>query len=312
MIFNLLNRNPIARMELAYQRKQKRHFLLNAVLYILPIALGAITLGLYVWLGFTKAEITRTQFSDFALGFGVSVVFAHFGLILRTLYLASSAMGRDKHYPQRWETLLLTGVSARSIIFGKWSAVVQMLWREYLLLGILRTIAVFMTSIRAYPVDDMRFLSLSLMISAGLILIPLTLANLCFTAACGVMTSIQIKQGAVPVAFMVRTVVCVLTVAVPLLYLLIFSWRVIGLETYTPLYIVVMRYTQALFSNGASLVTDLTLDDAFRLRNPSALFEYMGVSIPLYGVLTWMMLSIARWRAEHLGALRPREVKSIP
>ncbi len=142
MILDGLKDNALTRTELFYQRKQKRHFLLYALLFTLPLALAAISLGLYGWIVAGAPQIIGTIFSGVSFGYSLAVVITHFGIILNTLYIASSAVAREKRETQRWDALILTGVSARAIVLGKWWAIIRTLWREYLLLTVLRTIAI--------------------------------------------------------------------------------------------------------------------------------------------------------------------------
>jgi uncharacterized membrane protein (DUF485 family) len=308
MIFDGLKRNPLIQRELFYQRQQKPPVLFFALFYILPTALALISLGLYIWLANDAPLLVRTLFGGVSFGFSVSVVIAHFGLMLRTLYVASSAVARDKHQGQRWEMLVLTGIDAHAIVFGKWWAVVQTLWREYLILGLLRTLGVVVWATTTYFARPMLPLP-PLVLWAGAAILTMTFANLCFTAACGVLTSMQIKQSVVPVGFIVRAGVCLLFVGSFLLFLYIFDWDTIGLEMYTQLYTSVMRDIPSLLSNGTTLArTLMTNTDGSLAILPAKLW---GIGIPLlvYGVMTWFVLRVTQWRAEHFGALRVKEVK---
>lgn len=61
-------------------------------------------------------------------------------LVLRILYRAMSIAGRERTSVQNWETFILTGVDARSVLMAKWQVVVRSLWREFLVLGFLRAL----------------------------------------------------------------------------------------------------------------------------------------------------------------------------
>ncbi len=115
-----------------YQHIWKRVY---AVLIFLTLwAIGSLLL-------FPNVPLVATHQVSFA-GVLILIGQAVISLILlqRTLIRATLIAGRERTSAWNWETFVLTGVDARTVIVGKWKAVVQSLWREYMLLGILRAI----------------------------------------------------------------------------------------------------------------------------------------------------------------------------
>jgi hypothetical protein len=117
----------------------------------------------------------------------------HFRLLFRTLAMTAHATQRER-LPSHWEALLMTGVSARRFIFGKWGAHVRLLWRDWLLLALLRAGAVLAISpfiatlIYFNPQDALQQMPpIAAVGLAALAVIGLTLLNGLFTTACGIL-----------------------------------------------------------------------------------------------------------------------------
>lgn len=71
--------------------------------------------------------LTAASVTSFLLGF---MLFLHFLLLItRALQLSSSMISREKQ-ARSWELLVLTGVTARQIVLGKWRSTLTLLWRQ--------------------------------------------------------------------------------------------------------------------------------------------------------------------------------------
>ena len=127
----MLTENPIARFELnRMQRKFSLHgasYWFRLVAYFCILLVAAIPLFIYIG----EPEL-------FVLGFMLIVIApAQLILVLRTLMQAGESTLLQRQTGM-WDTLLITGMSARQIISGKRDAVVQAMWAEWMLLAIAR------------------------------------------------------------------------------------------------------------------------------------------------------------------------------
>jgi hypothetical protein len=306
MLLNTLKDSAITRTELFYQRKQKRHVLFYALLFTLPLALAVISVGFYIWIVIGAPSSVRSLFIGVSFGYSVAVVITHFGIILNTLYVASSAIAREKRETHRWDALILTGVSSRAIVLGKWWAVVRTLWREYLFLTVLRTIAIL------YLVEPQSFERPQLPPPSKILLTisilgAMTFANLFLTAACGVMSSMQAQRGSgIVMACVVRYGVCILAACAPFLNWLPwvrFDLLSLGFD--------VVQYAETMLTNGTSFLFNLFRFSLDSIGSRSLSENFPAIAIPLivYAVLTWALLGIAQRRAERFGALKSAETK---
>jgi hypothetical protein len=123
--------NPVTQLErIRWQRpftQRKIGYWLRLVAYFFILLIAAIPAFIYI-----------DDQSVFLLGFMLLILIpAQLILVFRTLMLAT-----EKTILQRqtgmWESLVLTGMSARQIIKGKCDAVVQSMWAEWMLLGAAR------------------------------------------------------------------------------------------------------------------------------------------------------------------------------
>lgn len=100
---------------------------LGKILFI--FASGAAVLPLFVYM-------TEDRFGILLILIAV-IYFFHLCVSVRTLLLASNAIGREKQF-ENWESLVLTGIDARRLILGKWWAVVKYVWKTHALSALLR------------------------------------------------------------------------------------------------------------------------------------------------------------------------------
>jgi len=114
--------NPIARAETLYLTRRKplriwRYvYIFVAIVMLYPILLGSLT----------SQRLTEA----IAILSLVNIAGAFF-IVGRTIIFSHNAIMREKR-AAAWELLLLTGVNAAELIFGKWWGVLVFMWREYL------------------------------------------------------------------------------------------------------------------------------------------------------------------------------------
>jgi hypothetical protein len=325
MVLNTLKDSAITRTELFYQQREqapKRSF--RRVIHVLAVVLSVLC----VIAGLISLETGRRFANETLLRAGLGGYYAlvfglHFMFVLRTLHLSSSAISRERRYSERWESLLLTGVSGREIVFGKWWATVRTMWRDYLLLGVLR--AAILTTIStvalgftpyAYSRYNATHANISTIIVASLMVIAFTFMNLLYTAACGVLSSIVPKRGGgVMRAFVVRTLSSMLVVTLPFLlwFFIGMGWlnRVgaLAFPNYLEVNIFIAKYAGTMLDNGIWLSNQYIFDghgaSVYTLHIPSIFV----LTFATYAVLTWALLWIAQRRAERFGALKSAETK---
>jgi hypothetical protein len=202
-MLNALRNSPIARIEGFHQQRTNkshatwRRLLLHSLYWILA-AFCLIASFVAQSIGFLDNRPVRVILLVY---YGL-LIWLHFRLMLRTLSLSSSAITREKRNTERWEALLLTGISGRDIVMGKWWATVKSMWRAYGFLALLRTAAIVALVTIGDGVNPHRYLSYPntqvtpLSIVLGIVaIVTLTLINLPYTAACGVMSAIEMKHG---------------------------------------------------------------------------------------------------------------------
>jgi hypothetical protein len=121
--------NPIARTEWTYLSRQEnvRWRLTYLLLFVLALIAAITPLWLYMDL-FQSAAL---------LIMAVIIYLAHIIVGMRTLLLASDSIPRERRCGT-WDNLILTGVDARQIMWGKWWAVVRHVWKDHALMALPR------------------------------------------------------------------------------------------------------------------------------------------------------------------------------
>ncbi len=206
--------------------------------------------SLLYWL-FTELNLDKTWYfsnsgiSDkllpFTLLFPIGVLIWDLWLMAQTLVMSSNTIARERN-AQNWELLLLTGVSIRQLVRAKWWAVVRQQGRSYTLLAVMRIGAVSFLALGfdvyfwfgrspsfSYgslgPLEESQrtivfIIAISIVVlSAGFIAL-LTMVNLLFTAACGIVGGCLARRTALslPAGVGVRLIVMggiALLIAVP-------------------------------------------------------------------------------------------------
>ncbi len=120
--------NPIVWQELSHQERSasrftRRWWLLGPLMVVLMISLTTLTL-------------TQVDYSTRELGIYM-IWFVQVAVVTRSLVGGANAISRE-HVSLTWDALVLTGVSARQILFGKWRAVLRRISPWMLMLGIIR------------------------------------------------------------------------------------------------------------------------------------------------------------------------------
>jgi hypothetical protein len=326
VILDALQNSVITRMELSYHgRKETQHghwrrrvyIVVMTLLAIFSIVAGVMKLSF----GLPNTDVVRLVL----IFFYWMLVALHFGLLLSTLHLSSAAITRDKRDTERWEALLLTGVSGREIVWGKWWATVQTMSHDYLLLAFWRAAAVFTLfniGIDLLPTlgDAPSTITIqsnlwSILAGVGVVTV-FTLANLPYTAAVGVMAAMDTKQVSGLVRSLAgRTVFTILAAIIPLVlwyfigYGLLLHSGVINRVQELDISSMFREYANTFLDNGFSISGYLVVNPNWLQRNMVGTFAGLGMALASYGGLTWVLLRIAQWRAERTGALRTLETK---
>jgi hypothetical protein len=117
-------------------------------------------------------------------------------LTMITLGLAANSISREKR-GKTWDNLLLTGVSARHIVWGKWWATLWALWGDHamaavLRLGVVAWLVYLMGSEALYqPIIPFLPVILSYLVIGALLLVIYAVIDAAFTAALGVLTPLM-------------------------------------------------------------------------------------------------------------------------
>jgi hypothetical protein len=265
------------------------------------------------------------------IGFvGLAIIY-HFVLMFRTLSLAANSISRERQN-NTWDMLILTGIDARQIVRGKWAATVQRQWRSYLLLGIIRAGAIVwwgaassrslltMYSFYSYSyVREVIYPSPLSFLFAGLAIIALTMVNLGFTAACGILASAQIRRSAlalgraIALRLLIILSIIVIVFGIPSIVGTLTHWQ-INLWQTMPGWLndLIGRVLLTLVDNGCTAgvefsSTQITYDYGF--DNGASGLGYVALAIFITGgvyiLLTRFLLGVAQWQAVRNQALPP-------
>jgi hypothetical protein len=142
-----IRENPVAQAELNHQQRNtaaQQKWKRFPTIFGIALAIGllstlalpftpALAALLTPLLGLPESELTillRGWFDTITILIGALIMIHHLAFATAALQLAATSISREKH-GRTWESLLLTGVDARQIIYGKWSATLRMLWDVY-------------------------------------------------------------------------------------------------------------------------------------------------------------------------------------
>lgn len=144
---NLAN-NPVTLAEFRHQRYVLRTtrsgwmWIGLALLMLVPGLLGALY---YTVLATLSLPLTDTGDNDALLTFLTTItilmivmnVAQYLVVTLVTLGLAARSITREKQN-RTWDTLLLTNIDARTLVWGKWWASLRAVWGDHAMIGLLR------------------------------------------------------------------------------------------------------------------------------------------------------------------------------
>lgn len=138
-----LGDNPIARAELNHQQRASASQRWRRWSVLFSLALGVALVSsltllfalpqLALLLRMTVPdleEVLRGWFGTLTVMIGGLIMIHHLSFSVAALQLASTSIAREKQ-GHTWESLLLTGVDARRIVYGKWWATMRTLWQTY-------------------------------------------------------------------------------------------------------------------------------------------------------------------------------------
>ncbi len=267
--------NPVMRAERTYQerstarrsRRWRRGLARLAKTLLVGMALGMTSAGLLgSLLGIDITDSVNAASSWLSL-FAIFVITYHFGVMVNTLSLGANSIAREKQ-AQTWDMLVLTGIDARQIVRGKWSATVRRQLPAYLLLAVMRigAIVLYATIVNSmfsftvgYGGERLTYLPhpLHYVLLAGLVTL-LTLANLAFTAACGVWASAVAHRAGLAQARAIGTRIVLLLV--PSFIVLFFVSRFLGYNASAGvIYDLLLGTAMTLADNGATAAANLVV-----------------------------------------------------
>jgi len=134
--------NPVAEAELNHQQRAGNQqkwrrwpaifgvglsiaLISNLALLIAPQIAALLSVS-----GVDLSDLLHGWFGTITVLMGALIMIHHLSFSTAAIQLASTSIAREKQ-GRTWESLLLTGVDARRIILGKWSATMQTLWQAY-------------------------------------------------------------------------------------------------------------------------------------------------------------------------------------
>lgn len=335
-----LNQQPIAQAELNHQnrstpppRRRWRQWLGRASLVMVYITafilvgneiIALLSMGSGRRVAFYTTVNPNWLIAAAVIAVGATVII-HFRRMLQTLSLSANSIARERG-ANNWDMLVLTGIDAGKIVRGKWWATIRHMWRPYVMLGILRAAAVVLYgastyrsyySYQFYNSDGLSSVTLIVVLLhfalAGTAVFIFTMANLFFTAACGV-TAFN-KRSGVALARAIGTRLFIIVGLGLLALLLTRLW--INYATYPYLLPSIITISMlSLVDNGAILSSQFAyyspydygpyLNPLFAMYLPAIL-----VTLLLYLLLTLLLLRFARWQAVRNGAIPPLKRKLI-
>ncbi len=200
--------NPIERAELSHQQRANTDRRCRRFPAIFGLGLGVALIsnaGLLVapqvapLMGMSPLDLTDALhgwFGTVTILMGALIMIHHLVFASAAMQLGTTTIAREKH-ARTWESLLLTGVDARRIVYGKWMATMRTLWEAYRPLVILRfAVALWMSVMGAstyvMPLYSAPPLLGAILIGLATALFPLWYAG--FTVALGMLASLLTKD----------------------------------------------------------------------------------------------------------------------
>lgn len=310
--------NPVTRAERTYQQRSAkpprpwRRWLNRTITWL------AITIALILFGGLLIASLTLRdplplveKLNPLPSLLGILTFIYHIYLMFQTISRTANSISREKE-AQTWDMLVLTGINARQIVRGKWWATVQHQLPSYILLGVLRIGAtaglalgigtVFYRVSSTYYDQQLMMPHPVTIILCAVVIMAFTLANLGFSAACGVMASAASRRSAIAIARgFGNQILLSLVTAIGLMYLFsrTYSYNI------SSLYVTILAGAGSLIDNGLTITSGIiqvdnfyayTVDYVYTPLKPIS-FDWLfaaAFSMLLYGFLIWFAL----WQAE--------------
>ena len=303
-------RNPVFWQEITHQRRAApRSTWLGKI--VPPLVLLAILVG--VPLSLSDPIIAFRHSREFAL---VSIWLIHAIVAVRCIIAGANTVSRE-HVSQTWDSLVLTGISARRILLGKWLAALQRAAPWIVALGTVRLamLPVFMVALlnRFAYFTYRRYGSYSLYdgyeppsvewlpwatYAAVVLTVLITLVEAACCTMLGIFASTAFKRGALAavVAFVVRFT--------PVAIFAGFTRYELGAASYRW-----YRFAPFAFADGGTsplYMLVLPLTSWTRGRHVEALGTYGGVLLMLLG-MTAVAFVLTLWLMRASGALSARQ-----
>lgn len=281
----------IGNTELAYQRKLLRVKWRWLRWIGRAVRLAGITLAMIIFGGLvTGALLERDSYTIIKrLGDLVPILLfftllMHFVYLYQTLSLSSNSITHERQ-SSTWELLLLTRINSWQMVYGKWWATVRRQMRSYFTLGLLQmgVMAVsasfswgFIYSGYYNDISFFRFPTVFQIVAAGAVVMVLTLADLGFTAALGVLASASTGRTwkALGQALVTRVLLMILVWFIASRFTYEQGWLAMGLMT--------------LIENGLLLTGDLA-----SVRYVSPANDYPFTTVPYASIVLVTLLVYA-------------------
>ncbi len=302
--------NPVFWQEITHQRRSApRSTRIGKVLA--PLVLLAILIG--VPLSLSDPQIAFRHSREFAL---VSIWVIHAIVAVRCIIAGANTVSRE-HVSQTWDSLVLTGMSARQILFGKWFAAlrraapwivalgaVRLAMLPVLMIAMLHRYAYF--SYRrynySYAYDEPVLPTVEWLPWATFAAVGLTVLITLVEAACctllGIFASTTFRRGAVAAA----TAIAVRFA--PVAIFAAFTRYELGSASYRW-----YRYSPFAFADGGTsplYLLVLPLTNWTRGRHMDALGTYSGVLLMLVAA-AGIAFFVTLWMMRTSGALSARQ-----
>jgi hypothetical protein len=310
-----LSDNPIARAELTHQQrtvldhKWRRWpviFGVALVVALLSTASLLVAPQLADLLNISVEDVDealRGWFSTVTVLMAALLTSHHLSFSSAALQVASTAIAREKQ-ARTWEDLLLTGVDARRIVYGKWWATTRTLWQAYRPLLLLRfAVGVWMGVssgiARISPFYYTPPLPNTLLIALATAVFPLCYSA--FTVSVGLLASLLVRNETT--AYRLASALQFAAVVVSLSLILVsFSLPITNYESGIASLIPALFVTP--LDGGMLGLIGIIANDLL-----ASLFYLVGLvlCLALYAALTWLVLRAAQSIAVRQRALPPRK-----
>jgi hypothetical protein len=285
----LSTQHPVAQAELKYQwhiiENGRAGTLWIIMAYMLLVPAGIASLIFFVGgllNQFIPGGIHPLPDDTAALlgGLGATLLIAmnlamYLVLTMITLALASNSIGREKR-GKTWENLLLTGVDARQIVWGKWWATLAAMWGDHAAAALLRLgivawgVAVLGGEALYQPIIPFLPTMLSYLVAGALLLVGYAVVDAALTAALGLL---------IPLTRFDNAAALVVVMAARLLL------------TLTPFVVPYFIFTQ------------------FENHFASFYVGFWTMFLVVLALLTWGVLRLAQWQAVRQNANPPLNTK---